>query len=338
MSWAWSPDRLAGLGCLLAERGICRPEVSAVPVGDGHSNLTYLVSDGEHRVVVRRPPPPPVPAGAHDVVREARLVGALANTAVPVPRVLAVIEAGELLDVALVVTEFVDGVVITDTTPAPLDEPTTRRAIAHSVIDTLADLHAVDWRGCGLDDFGRPAGFNARHLRRVSALVADDSGKLPVQFADLAAWLEQHTPPESGAAIVHNDFRLGNMMVARDQPGRVAAVLDWELATIGDPLFDVGYFLSSYPVRGEPLTPTASMGTAVFEDGYPSRTELLTRYCERAGADLTDVAWYSTLAQFKLAALYEYGRRRAGTRDGDPYYSDPALVASFLRAGEALTT
>jgi aminoglycoside phosphotransferase (APT) family kinase protein len=337
VSWTWSPDEFARLGRLLDERGLCGPQVTADAVGDGHSNLTYLVSDGERRVVVRRPPPPPVPAGAHDVVREARLVAALADSAVPVPRVLAVVETGDILDVPLVVTEFVDAVVITDVTPAPLDDPATRRAIAYSVTDTLADLHSVDWRGCGLGDFGKPVGFNSRHLRRVSALVADDAGELPEQFAGLADWLQQHTPPESGAAIVHNDFRLGNMMVARDRPGRVAAVLDWELATIGDPLFDLGYFLSSYPQPGEPLTPTARMGTAVFEAGYPTRGELLARYCERTGADPAMVAWYSALAQFKLAALYEYGRRRAGTTGGDPYYADPALVASFLQAGEALT-
>ncbi|MDT5080294.1 MAG: hypothetical protein QOJ80_4931 [Mycobacterium sp.] len=338
MTWTWSCDQLKGLGTLLADLELCGPEVTVDAVGDGHSNLTYLVSDGERQVVVRRPPPPPVPTGAHDVVREARLVAALADTAVPVPRVLAVIEIGEILDVPVVVTEFVDGVVITEQTPAPLDDPATRRQIALSVIDTLADLHSVDWRACGLNDFGKPAGFNARHLRRVCALVADDAGNLPADFTVPAEWLRHHAPQESGAAIVHNDFRLGNMMVDRGQPGRVAAVLDWELATIGDPLFDLGYFLSSYPQGNEPLTPTSRMSTAVFEDGYPTRTELLDRYCERTGAQPAAVDWYAALAQFKLAALYEYGRRRADTAGGDPYYADPGLVSSFLRAAEALTT
>jgi aminoglycoside phosphotransferase (APT) family kinase protein len=338
VTWAWSGDQLARLGAQLAGRELCGPEITADPVGDGHSNLTYLVSDGERRVVVRRPPPPPVPTGAHDVVREARLVAALADTAVPVPRVLSVIDTGEILDVPLVVTEFVDGVVITDKTPAPLDDPATRREIALSVIDTLADLHSVDWRACGLGDFGKPVGFNARHLRRVCGLVADDAGNLPEDFAGPAEWLRHHAPQESGESIVHNDFRLGNMMVGRGQPGRVAAVLDWELATIGDPLFDLGYFLSSYPQGDEPLTPTSRMGTAVFEDGYPTRTELLDRYCERTGAQPSAVDWYAALAQFKLAALYEYGRRRADTAGGDPYYADPGLVSSFLRAAEALAT
>jgi aminoglycoside phosphotransferase (APT) family kinase protein len=172
----------------------------------------------------------------------------------------------------------------------------------------------------------------------VCALAADDAGNLPAEFADPAEWLRHHAPEESGAAIVHNDFRLGNMMVARNCPGRVAAVLDWELATIGDPLFDLGYFLSSYPQGNEPLTPTSRMGTAVFEDGYPTRTELLDRYCARTHAQPEAVTWYAALAQFKLAALYEYGRRRADTAGGDPYYADPGQVSSFLAAAESLAT
>src|SRR5262249_13169345 len=161
---------------------VCGPRVTARAVGDGKSNLTYVVSDGDRAVVVRRPPPPPVPPGAHDVVREARLLIALASTNVPVPRVLAIAEPGEIVDVPMVVTEFVDGVVITDSTPAPLNNPTTRREIAESMVDTLADLHAVDWAAVGLREFGKPQGFNARHLRRMRALIEDADGQIPPAF------------------------------------------------------------------------------------------------------------------------------------------------------------
>lgn len=333
MTWFFSPADLDALGRYLCDRELCGPSVSASPIGDGHSNLTFVVSDGRRRVVVRRPPPPPVPPGAHDVVREARLVAALADTAVPVPRVLAVAAAGEILDVPVVVTEFVDGAVITDSTPDPLDQPAVRRELAESVIDTLAALHCLDWRDLGLGEFGKPVGFNARHLRRVSALIADEEGNPPPDFAGLAEWLRLNSPAESGESIVHNDFRLGNVMVARQRPGRVVAVLDWELATVGDPLFDLGYFLSSYPQPGEALTPTAQMGTAALEEGYPTRGELHRRYCARTGATATDITWYCALAQYKLAVLYEYGRRRAATDPlADPYFADPAQVQAFLRA------
>lgn len=331
MNWQWSASGLTRLGGFLCEHAELGQRVSARRVGDGHSNLTYLVSDGDRTVVVRRPPPPPLPAGAHDVVREARLLAALADTPVPVPRVIAVAEPGEVVDVPLVVTEFVDAAVITEQTPPPLDNPRARRRIAESVVDVLADLHAVDWAGIGLRDFGKPGGFNSRHLRRVCALVEEADGHLPAAFQGLAHWLGAHTPPESAAAIVHNDFRLGNLMIAA--PGRVAAVLDWELATIGDPLFDLGYFVSSYPAPGEELTPTAAMAVAVLEDGYPARDELLARYSQRTGVAPRNIEWYSALAQFKLAALYEYGRQRAETGTGDPYFGDPGMVASFLRAG-----
>lgn len=332
MTWDWSPDQRRDLGRYLADRGLCGPDVSTQVVGDGHSNLTYLVSDGQRRVVVRRPPPPPVPAGAHDVLREAKVVGALAGAPVPVPRVLAAATAGEIIDVPVVVTEFIDAAVITERTPDPLDQPAFRREIGLSVIDTLASLHAVDWRAIGLADFGRPSGFNARHLRRVCGLVADRDGAVPAEFSDLAEWLQRSVPPEAGASLVHNDFRIGNLMVGSS--ARVVAVLDWELATIGDPLFDLGYFLSSYPQHGEPLTPVSRMGTAVLEAGYPTRGELLDRYCDRTPYDVTALNWYSALAQFKLAALYQYGRRRASEGGGDPYFADSRLVRSFLDAAE----
>lgn len=336
MTWTWSDGELDKLGRYLADHAVCGPRVKAEPVGDGKSNLTYMVSDGAHAVVVRRPPPPPVPPGAHDVVREARLLTALAGTNVPVPHVLAIAEPGEIVDVPVVVTEFVDGVVITESTPAPLDNPTTRREIAESMVDTLADLHAVDWAVIGLHEFGKPQGFNSRHLSRMRALIKDADGQIPPAFTRLADWLADNVPAEAGAAIVHNDFRIGNLMVSRSRPGRLIAVLDWELATIGDPLHDLGYLLCSYPTEGEPLTPTARMGVAVLEEGYPSRDELLARYRERTDTSPANVGWYSALAQFKLAALYEYGRRRAAAPGGDPYFRDPELVLSFLSAGERL--
>jgi aminoglycoside phosphotransferase (APT) family kinase protein len=334
MTWFWSCNQLEQLGGFLAERGLCGPTVTAEAIGDGHSNLTFLVSDGDTRVVVRRPPPPPLPPGAHDVMREAKLLTALAETDVPTPRVLATAAAGELLDVPLFVMDFVDGTVITESTPAPGDDAGLRRRIGESLVDTLAALHCVAWREVGLDDFGKPEGFNTRQLRRMRSLIAID-GSIPKPFVPLDDWLLSHAPPESAISIVHNDFRIGNMIIDLTAGG-VAAVLDWELATIGDPLADLGYLLASWPVQGEPVVPTAAMGTAVLETGYPSRAALLDRYADRTGADLSGLNWYAALAMFKLAALYEYSRTRFEDGVGDPYYADPELVPAFLTAGERL--
>jgi aminoglycoside phosphotransferase (APT) family kinase protein len=257
---------------------------------------------------------------------------ALRGTAVPVPAVLATARAGEVFDVPCFVMSFCDGPVITAGTPAALARPGTRREIGESLIDTLAALHAVDWRAAGLGDLGRPEGFNARHLRRMERVIAAEDGRVPSPFAPVLDWLAARVPPESGAAIVHSDFRIGNVVIAPDAPGRVAAVLDWELATVGDPLLDVGYFLASVPGPGEPLTPVQEFGTAMLEDGYPDRAGLAARYARRTGRDLSALAWYTVMAQWKLAVLYEYSRRRAARGDGDPYYADPSRVASFLRA------
>ncbi|MGW0891175.1 phosphotransferase family protein [Saccharopolyspora sp. NPDC002578] len=332
MSWGWTPETLDALSRFLRVRGLCDGPVSAERIGDGHSNLTYLVQDGTREVVLRRPPPPPVPPGAHDMLREARLIGALDATGVPVPGVLATAEAGEVLDVPFYVMSLVEGPVVTTETPNPLDTPQLRRQVGESLVDTLADLHAVDRRAVGLGDLGKPEGFNQRHLHRMGRLVADEGGCPPPLFEVIYSWLDRHAPPESDHAIVHNDFRIGNVVLAPDGPGRVAAVLDWELATIGDPLFDVGYFLASVPEPGVPLTPTSEFGTAMCEDGYPSRQELADRYARRTGRDLSGLDWYTALALWKLAVLYEYGRRRAVRGVGDQYYADSGLVRSFLEA------
>jgi aminoglycoside phosphotransferase (APT) family kinase protein len=328
--WDWSPRTREDLAAFLEKRGLTSGPVTTTAIGDGHSNLTYLVADASGRhVVLRRPPPPPTPPGAHDMLREARLIAALGDSPVPVAELLATADAGDVIDVHFYVMSYAAGPVVTTRTPAPLDTPAVRRRIGEALVDTLADLHAVDWRAAGLADMGRPEGFNGRHLKRMARLVADEQGQAPPEFAAIDAWLAARVPGESGAAIVHNDFRLGNVVLSTDRPGEIAAVLDWELATIGDPLFDLGYFLSTVPAE-PPHNPTQELGTAMLEQGWPTRRELADRYAERTGADLANLDWYTALALWKLAVLYEYGYRRAVRGVGDPYYADPALVRSFL--------
>jgi aminoglycoside phosphotransferase (APT) family kinase protein len=330
--WDWDDTSRGSLETFLRSREILDGPLTTRAIGDGHSNLTYLVSDGTREVVVRRPPPPPVPAGANDMLREATFMAGLADSAVPVPRVLAVAGAGDVLDVPFYVMSFADGPIVTTATPHPLDSPSSRREIGESLVDTLADLHSMDWRAAGFGELGRPEGFNERHLRRMARLIADTDGGIPADFVAIEAWLGTHVPVEAGASVIHNDFRIGNVVLASDLPGRVLAVLDWELATLGDPLFDLGYFLATVPEEGEPLTPTGRLGTAMLEDGYPTRQELAARYAARTGLSLSMLPWYSALALWKLAVLYEYSRRRAHTGIGDDYYSDSSQVAEFLDA------
>lgn len=324
---------LGRLGAFLTRAGLCEGPVTAERIGDGHSNLTYRVSDGTRSVVVRRPPPPPLPRGGHDMLREARVVAALHGSGVPVARVLATDAGGEAFgDVPAYVMEHVAGVVVTDATPPALATPATRQAVAEQLVDALAALHAVDWRAAGLEGFGRPEGSNAHLLRRFCALAGGEDGTLPADFAALAAWLQAHVPAEAGATIIHGDFRIGNVMLAPRAPAQILAVLDWELATLGDPLMDVAYFLACYAVPGEPLNPVSELGLATLEEGYPTRAHLAARYAQATGRDLSGLAWYTVLTLFKLAAMYEYARRR----QEDEYYRDPALVRRFLAAAQAV--
>ena len=154
MVWAWTPQTLGRLARFLSDRGLTTGQITVTAIGDGHSNLTYLVSDGASQVVVRRPPPPPVPPGAHDMLREARFVGALEGTGVPVAKVLATSTAGEVLDVPFYVMSYVAGPVATTHTPEALATPVDRRSIGLALVDTLAALHQVDWQGRGLADLG----------------------------------------------------------------------------------------------------------------------------------------------------------------------------------------
>ena len=331
MRWEWTKETLERLHRFLRQHDLVTGELQTRKIGDGHSNLTYLVGDGEREVILRRPPPPPLPPGAHDVLREARLIQALTGTVVvPVPKVLAVGEKGMVLDVLFYIMEYVPGVVITDETPQFLSSPKDRRRLAEALIDHLADLHAIDWRRLGLENFGRAEGFNHRHLRRIAELLVDKNDSPLPEFKEIQEWLEAHVPEESGASIIHNDYRLGNVMWASSSPATLLAILDWELATIGDPLLDVGYFLASCPQPNEPRTPTQDFARAMLEPGYPTRMELAQRYATRAGKNLSNIAWYIAMCEWKLAVLFEYSRRRGE----DAYYDDPNLVRRFLASAQ----
>jgi aminoglycoside phosphotransferase (APT) family kinase protein len=168
-------------------------------------------------------------------------------------------------------------------------------------------------------------------LRRFRALIADSDGRLPAAFKRLGNWLEERVPPESTTRLVHGDFRLGNVMIDPAAP-RIVAVLDWELATLGDPLMDLGYLIACYAAPGEPLHAVAALGQATLETGWPTRQELTERYARTTERDLAGLSWFTVANLFKLAAMYEYKRRRGD----EEYYREPALVQHFLDAADAV--
>jgi aminoglycoside phosphotransferase (APT) family kinase protein len=294
--------------------GAGQPEIS--PLGDGHSNYTYTIARGGATVVLRRPPRPPYPKSAHDVLREARLLRALAPTGVRVAPVLAVCDDPSVIGVPFYVMEMIDGSVFTERTPRHLDDRSERRRVADEIVDALVSLHAVDRRAAGLADFGRPVGYLDRQLRRFAELLdAYRSREIP-SLDRLTTWLRDHRPDSGEPAIVHGDFRLGNVMFANRAPARHIAIFDWEMATAGDPLADLGYLCAMWAQEGDP-DGLLKLSRATTEPGYPGRDEIAARYAERSGRPIRGIRWYVTLALWKLCVIMEgnYRRALAGSTD-----------------------
>jgi aminoglycoside phosphotransferase (APT) family kinase protein len=306
----------------LDEHALGSGELTAQPIGDGHSNVTYLIArDDGSELVLRRPPRPPLPPSAHDVLREARLLVALEHTPVRVPRVLAVCSREEVIGCPFYVMERVRGEVIVSSTPPPLDNPEQRRRIGEQLIDALAEIHAVDWRAAGLEGFGKPSGYLERQLRRFGGLWELNKTREIPAVERVGAWLAEHPPQSGPATIVHGDYRLGNTMFAETPPAQLVAVFDWEMATIGDPLADVGYLCMFWTEAADPEGGLREhLGRVTRADGYPTRAELIARYEERSGRSMTALRWYTTLALWKSVVFMEgnYKRAIAGTTD-DPY-------------------
>ncbi len=301
----------------LGARGLDAPaDLAATPIGDGHSNVTFAMSTG---VVLRRPPRGPLPPSAHDVLREARLLRALEATRVRAPKVLAVCEDAGVIGVPFYVMERIDGEVITDSVPAELDTPEQHSRIADELIDALVELHDTDWAGAGLEGFGKPTGYLERQLRRFTGLWEHNRTRELPQVEEVGAWLRSSVPDSPPATIVHGDYRLGNTMFAAGAPARLIAIFDWEMATIGDPLADVGYMLMQWTEPGDVLG-KFNLNNVTLRPGFPTRAELTARYEARSGRSVQALDWYMTLALWKAVVFMEgnYKRALAGSTD-DPY-------------------
>lgn len=319
------------------------PESQGAPltverVRGGHSNETFFISRGAFEWVLRRPPRGPLLPTAHDVTREYRVLSALATTAVPVPRPIALCTDTEVIGAPFYLMERVHGVVIrAKLPPAFANDESSRAGLGYQLIDRLAELHAVDWQAVGLGDFGKPQGYLERQLRRWTGQL-DASRNRPLPTLDaVTEWLITHVPESGAATIVHGDYRLDNAMFAPEPPAHIVAIFDWEMATLGDPLADLGYLLSFWQEQGDPgmeLGDNAWRITA--QPGFATRAQLVARYAERTGRHMEHVAFYVALAIWKLAILLEgsYRRHLAGTTD-DPFFATldrgvPALAQRAL--------
>jgi aminoglycoside phosphotransferase (APT) family kinase protein len=304
----------------LDAHGLGAGAVRAHRIGEGGgSNFTFLVERDEGRYVLRRPPRPPLPPSAHDMVREARLQLALAPLGIRVPTILAVCEDASVLGVPFYVMDYINGDVVSTTLPAELERsPEARRRLGGDLVDTLAEIHAADIQTPGLAAFVRPGSYLERQVRRFSQLWHVNATRELPSVEEVGRELERSMPAPLPDTVVHGDYRLGNMIVHRDNPSSIAAVLDWEMGAIGDPRADVGYLVATYSEPGGEANP---LGTSpvTATPGFPSRAELVERYARASGRDVEPLAWFEALALWKAAVFCEaiYGRYVRGELTAD---------------------
>jgi len=326
------------LGAFMDERGLpgAGEPVQATFVTGGASNELFEIRRGGHRMALRRPPRV-VPEGRNDtMVREARVLGALSGTDVPHARLVAACDDPEVIGGCFYLMEFVDGwsPLGGGGWPAPFDaDLDARRGLAFELVDGIARLARVDWRAVGLEGFGRPDGFHERQVDRWSAHLA------AVQFRDIpgldqaASWLRTHRPHHYEPGIMHGDYQFANVMFRHGAPARLAAIVDWEMATVGDPLLDLGWVIQGW------VDPDEDAGTGSYVDytGLPGRGELLEYYAKASGRPVDDIDYYVVLARYKLAVVLEagYARAVAGAADNPKMLAFGDVVLSLARrAGE----
>lgn len=328
--------RAADLRKLLAANDVeVQGELNIELISGGRSNLTFTVSDDVHRWVTRRPPLAGLTPSAHDMEREWAVTAALTGTPVPVAAPVAIDRTGEFIGAPCTVVDFVDGQVVRSEEDLQAWTDDEVAANFDALVHTLADLHAVDYRSVGLADFGRPEGFAARQVKlwaRQWGLVK--TRELP-DVERLAAALTERVPAQAASSIVHGDFRVDNTILAPGDPARVAAVVDWEMAALGDPLTDVALMC----IYREPVfSAVLGFDAAWTSARYPDPDHMAQRYSQIAGTDLGDWQFYLGLANLKLGVIAEGITHRAlqGGSSGAAGAEHAAeATASFIAAGLA---
>jgi aminoglycoside phosphotransferase (APT) family kinase protein len=278
-------------------------DLSVRQFGGGKANLTYLLDYGSHQYVLRRPPLGDVAESAHDMKREFTVLDRLHDAFPLAPEAFVYCDDDGVIGSEFFVMERRTGVVVRESMPeayAGMDDAPERMSAA--LIDTLADFHAVDYEDIGLSDLGRPEGFIERQIkgwhRRWQQAKHED---LPV-VEHVYHWLLENQPSETDATLVHNDYKLDNLMLAPDDPGDPVAVLDWDMCTLGDPLSDLGAVLT-YWVQADDPEPFRQFATMPVDDRFPTRAELVKRYADRSGRDTSDIGFYHVLGLFRLTVI-----------------------------------
>jgi aminoglycoside phosphotransferase (APT) family kinase protein len=302
------------LEAFLDAHGLGEGPLRAERIGEGGgSNFSFVLERGDARLVLRRPPRPPLPPTAHDMVREARLQLALAPHGVRLPPILVVCEDEAVLGVPFYVMQYLDGHVVSNELAPGLEDPAARRALGEELVDALVAIHAADVRDPALAAFARPGSYLERQVRRFTQLWEINATRDVPLVVEVGRRLARELPEPLESTVVHGDYRLGNLMVEREHPERVQAVLDWEMGAIGDPRADLGYLLATYAEPGGDPSPLGVSPVTALE-GFPSKRELVARYVGHSGRDVGPLGWFEALALWKASVFCEaiYGRFMRG--------------------------
>ncbi|MBV9015806.1 MAG: phosphotransferase family protein [Alphaproteobacteria bacterium] len=283
--------------------------------GGGKANLTYLLRFGNanspREFVLRRPPLGPIPPGAHDMRREHRVLSMLHRRYPLAPKSLLLCDDESLIGAVFIVEERRHGFVIRDDIPPEFTgRPELNRRIGFALIDALADLHRVPPGEVGLDDLGRPEGYLERQLsgwvrRWQAAQGGEQADRAAAEMQPVLDWLSRNLPISGAAALLHNDYRLDNCLLDTADPAHIAAVLDWDMCTQGDPLADLGYVLNYWVEPGDDPEWREIAAMPTWRDGFPSRAEAIERYAARTGFDVASIGWHQVFAAFKLAVIIQ---------------------------------
>jgi aminoglycoside phosphotransferase (APT) family kinase protein len=324
------------------ERGLGHGPLRATRLGLGSSNHTFLLERGDLRLVLRRPPRPPYPASAHNILREAALQEAVRPHGVRAPRVLATCDDPAVLGAPFSISELVPGPVMTDTLPPLLAaDHDARRELVLDVVAALAELHAVDVAAPEVQPFVRPGSYAERQVRRFRALWEENATRDIPQLLELGEWLAATAPEPAAPAVVHGDYRIGNLVLEADRP-RVAAIVDWEMGAVGDPRADLGYLVATYSHRGGAGSPL-ELTPATAAPGFPEPAELVEQYVRLTGREVQPLAWFRALALWKGAIFCEaiYARHLRGEMQHDRFAPTlqtgvPELARAAVQAAQEL--
>ncbi|HSR67532.1 MAG TPA: phosphotransferase family protein [Acidobacteriota bacterium] len=300
--------------------------------GGGAANLTYLLDFQGRHYVLRRPPLGPVAPSSHDMAREYKVLSVLYRAFPPAPRAFLLCRDESVIGAPFLIMERCRGVVVRRRMPRVFrDVSGAGLRISEALIDTLVDFHSVDYRALGLQDLGRPDGFIERQVEGWWERWQNAQDQERPEMESAYGWLSGNLPEDASASLVHNDYKLDNVMLADDDPSRVVAVLDWDMCTLGDPLSDLGALLAYW---SEPDDPPALKAMAMMPgQGFPSRRELVKRYCDRSGRSRSQVTFYHVLGLFRVAVIVAqiYFRYQRGQTRDERFAALGALIPLLAR-------